>query len=70
MKPRRISDHCSSSRTLCQAGDTWAGEGGDAKEGADVISYLKSLHEGQDERNICQICGMVLLKLQLLLCVT
>ena len=30
-----------------QAGDTWAGEGGDAKKGADVISYLKGLHEGR-----------------------
>lgn len=29
-----------------KAGDTWAGEGGDAKKGADVISYLKGLHEG------------------------
>lgn len=29
-----------------KAGDTWAGEGADAKEGADVISYLKGLHEG------------------------
>ena len=29
-----------------EAGDTWAGEGGDAKKGADVISYLKGLHEG------------------------
>mmetsp|Transcript_31238 Transcript_31238/g.72244 ORF Transcript_31238/g.72244 Transcript_31238/m.72244 type:complete len:608 (-) Transcript_31238:167-1990(-) len=32
-----------------KAGDTWSGEGGDAKEGADVISYLKSLHEGWSE---------------------
>ena len=30
-----------------EAGDTWAGDTGDAKEGADVISYLKSLHEGR-----------------------
>jgi len=29
-----------------KAGDTWEGEDGSAKEGADVISYLKSLHEG------------------------
>ncbi|CAE7465715.1 unnamed protein product [Symbiodinium sp. CCMP2592] len=32
-----------------KAGDTWAGDTGDAKEGADVISYLKSLHEGWSE---------------------
>ncbi|CAE7354821.1 unnamed protein product [Symbiodinium natans] len=32
-----------------KAGDTWSGESGDAKEGADVISYLKSLHEGWSE---------------------
>uniref|UniRef100_A0A7S1L894 FAD-binding domain-containing protein n=1 Tax=Alexandrium catenella TaxID=2925 RepID=A0A7S1L894_ALECA len=29
-----------------KAGDTWEGAGGSAKEGADVIEYLKSLHEG------------------------
>lgn len=29
-----------------KAGDTWEGKGSSAKEGADVISYLKSLHEG------------------------
>ena len=29
-----------------EAGDSWAGEEGDASKGADVISYLKSLHEG------------------------
>ncbi len=36
-----------------QAGDTWAGEGGDAKKGADVISYLKGLHEGADFNFLC-----------------
>ncbi|CAJ1425335.1 unnamed protein product [Effrenium voratum] len=29
-----------------KAGDTWSGDTGNAKEGADVISYLKGLHEG------------------------
>lgn len=29
-----------------EAGDSWAGEEGDASKGANVISYLKSLHEG------------------------
>lgn len=29
-----------------KAGDSWAGDSGSASEGADVISYLKSLHEG------------------------
>jgi len=29
-----------------KAGDTWEGSGSSAKEGSDVISYLKSLHEG------------------------
>jgi len=29
-----------------KAGDTWEGSGGSAQEGEDVISYLKSLHEG------------------------
>lgn len=29
-----------------KAGDSWTGDGGSAKEGADVIAYLKSLHEG------------------------
>jgi len=29
-----------------RAGDSWEGKGGSEEEGADVISYLKSLHEG------------------------
>jgi len=29
-----------------KAGDSWTGDGGSAEEGRDVISYLKSLHEG------------------------
>eukprot|EP00933_Yihiella_yeosuensis_P052059 TRINITY_DN50044_c0_g1_i1.p1 TRINITY_DN50044_c0_g1~~TRINITY_DN50044_c0_g1_i1.p1 ORF type:complete len:647 (+),score=129.60 TRINITY_DN50044_c0_g1_i1:77-1942(+) len=29
-----------------KAGDTWSGDSGNAQEGNDVISYLKSLHEG------------------------